>query len=218
MELGKKKGFSWIKPRPVHEKNDPQIMQKWRETELPEALKQIQAGLPNKKLMLWAMDEARYGQKGYLVHGWYQTRPKVVKQNKFESAYLTAAAHPTTGKTCSIVTTCMDSKVMSCFFEELSNILAEDEIAVVLLDQAAWHRSKTLELPKNVRLIYFPAYSPELNPIENLWSYLKSNRLANRVYKDINEVIDAGCAALKALTAEEVQSVCHRSYMVISYA
>lgn len=133
-------------------------MQEWQAHELPKSLNAIQANNPNKKITLWAMDEARYSQKGYLTRGWCPTnsRPHVVKQNKFESAYLTTALRPTTGKHFSLVTTCRDSKVICCFFEEFSKTLPENEIAAVILDQAAWHKSKASDLPMNLRLIYLP--------------------------------------------------------------
>ncbi len=68
---------------------------------------------------------------------------------------------------------------------------AGDHVHVVLvLDQAGWHMAKRLKILKNVTLLYLPAYSPELNPVERLWGYMKSHYLSNRGYKDYDDLFE----------------------------
>ncbi len=62
-----------------------------------------------------------------------------------------------------------------------------------------WHDSRCLNAPGNITLLPLPSYSPELNPVENVWQYLRQNFLSNRVYDDEEILIDACCAAWNAL-------------------
>ena len=73
--------------------------------------------------------------------------------------------------------------------------------AVVLLDRAPWHTAGELKIPKNLTLVLLPARSPELNPAENIWQYLRQNWLS-RVFEDYDAILDAGCDAWNRLLAE----------------
>ena len=72
----------------------------------------------------------------------------------------------------------------------ISEQAGQDVHVVVVLDQAGWHIAKALQVPENITLLHLPPYSPELNPIERLWAYIKSHYLSNRVYKDYEELFD----------------------------
>ena len=67
--------------------------------------------------------------------------------------------------------------------------------AVLVLDGAGWHTSPALEVPDNLTLLGLPAYAPELNPAENVWEYLRKNKLANRVYETYDDILEACCQA-----------------------
>ena len=84
---------------------------------------------------------------------------------------------------------------------------------VLVLDQAGWHVSKALRVPDNVTLLHLPPYSPELNPTERLWAYLKSHYLSNRLFKDYDDPFDARKQAWNALTESDLQSICHTSWV-----
>lgn len=71
--------------------------------------------------------------------------------------------------------------------------------AVLLLDRAGWHTTATLAVPKNISLIFLPSRSPELNPVENIWQYLRANWLSNRVFDTYNDIIEAACDAWNRL-------------------
>ena len=97
---------------------------------------------------------------------------------------------------------------MNSFLEELSGQLRERERGLVILDGAGFHASKALVVPENLELRYLPAYSPELNPIERLWSWIKDRRLGNRTFALAEELDEALCDAWNRLTSEEIRSVC----------
>ena len=81
-------------------------------------------------------------------------------------------------------------------------------------DGAGFHRAKHLKVPANVTLVELPPYSPELNPIENLWHYLKSHHWSNRAYEDYDHLIEAAEQAWKGtcLDTKTMKTVCHAPY------
>lgn len=70
---------------------------------------------------------------------------------------------------------------------------------MLLLDRAGWHTTGMLTVPKNVTLIFLPSRSPELNPVEQIWQYLRSNFLSNRVFETYTDIVDAACDAWRSL-------------------
>ena len=70
------------------------------------------------------------------------------------------------------------------------------------MDRAGWHTTDKLKVPKNLTLIFLPSRSPELNPVENIWQYLRSNWLSNSVFNDYDAIIDAACSAWTRLMAQ----------------
>ena len=72
----------------------------------------------------------------------------------------------------------------------------------MVLDQAGWHDSRALSVPANVTLVPLPPYSPELNPVERMWLYLKERFLSHRLHNDYDAIVEAACKAWRKLTAE----------------
>lgn len=72
---------------------------------------------------------------------------------------------------------------------------------MLLLDRAGWHTTDKLRVPRNITLIWLPSRSPELNPVENIWQYLRGNWLSNTVFETDDDIIDAACEAWNKLTA-----------------
>ncbi len=109
-----------------------------------------------------------------------------------------------------LVMTRLDSEAMSLFLAELSQAVAPGAHAVVLMDKAGWHIADDLVVPDNLSLVFLPPYSPELNPIERLWLYLRDNHLTHRVFAGTAEIIDVCCDAWNALLAEtgRIRSLC----------
>ena len=72
--------------------------------------------------------------------------------------------------------------------------------ALVLVDQAGWHQSKRLVVPANITLMPLPAKAPELNPVENIWQFMRENWISNRVFTSYTDILDHCCAAWNKLT------------------
>lgn len=89
---------------------------------------------------------------------------------------------------------------MQWHLEEISSQVAAGAHAVVVLDQAGWHTSNRLDSPGNITLVPLPPRSPELNPAENLWHYMRENWISNRVFKSNDQIVDTRCRAWNRLT------------------
>ena len=95
-----------------------------------------------------------------------------------------------------------NTRAMQMHLDEISRNIAARAHAVVLMDRAGWHRTDKLKLPKNLTIILLPSRSPELNPVENVWQYLRQNWLSNTVFEDYQAILDAGCEAWNRLVAK----------------
>ena len=161
------------------------------------------------------MDEARFGQQGTLTRMWAPrgSRPTAVKQTRYEWVYLYAAVEPATGVSVALQAPLVNTGTMNVFLKMLGEELAPNDYAVLIMDQAGWHKSRALKLPGNITTLLLPPYSPELNPVERLWAYLRSHYLANRVFDDYQHLLDAGAEAWQRLTPELLRSVCACPYL-----
>lgn len=98
---------------------------------------------------------------------------------------------------------CVNIEAMNLHLAEISAQIAPGAHAVVTLGGAGWHQpGGKLIVPDNISLLPPPPYSPELNPVENIWQYLRQNHLANRVFETCTAIIDACCDAWNALVAQ----------------
>lgn len=124
------------------------------------------------------------------------------------------AACPQTGQAEAIIAPYLDTVIINQFLEQFSRALAPDVQAVLVWDGAGYHRANALVVPDNVTLVSLPAYSPELNPIENLWHYLKSHHWSNRTYADYDALFDAAEHAWKTACLEptNIQTICAAAY------
>ena len=77
-----------------------------------------------------------------------------------------------------------------------------DAHAVLIIDQAGWHTTKKLDLPSNVSIIALPARCPELNPVENIWQYMRDNWLSNLIFKSYDDIVSQCCAAWNKLVQQ----------------
>jgi len=108
----------------------------------------------------------------------------------------------------------INTDMVQAFFEQFVEEVDTDVHVVMLWDQAGFHTSKALTLPVNVTVVPLPAYSPELNPVENLWHYLRSHHWSNRIYADYDALRLAAVDAWQksALDPTIIQSVCRAPY------
>lgn len=166
---------------------------------------------------MWFQDEARFGQQGTLTRKWARTgsRPPAVKQTQYDYLYVLGAACPATGQTAGLLSPSINTGVVNRFLQEMSKEIDDGVHVVLIWDGAGYHRSGELKMPGNITPITLPPYSPELNPIENLWHYLRSHHWSNRKYADYDALREAGCEAWQAtcLDTAIIQSVCRVDYL-----
>ena len=89
---------------------------------------------------------------------------------------------------------------MTLHLNEIAQAVAPGAHALVLVDQAGWHQSKKLVVPANITLMPLPAKAPELNPVENIWQFLRENWISNRIFSSYGDILDHCCAAWNKLT------------------
>ena len=93
-----------------------------------------------------------------------------------------------------------DTMAMQRHLEEIAQAVSPGAVAVLLMDRAGWHIAGELVFPHNIIPVLLPPRSPELNPVENVWQYLRQTYLSNRVFPDYDGIVDACCAAWNNLT------------------
>jgi transposase len=107
----------------------------------------------------------------------------------------------------------VNTEAMNLHLTEISSQVAPGAHAVLILDGVGWHQGGgKLRVPDNISLLSLPPYSPELNPVENVWQFFRQNYLANRAFETYTAIVDACCAAWNALIAEPDRIRASRSW------
>ena len=152
-------------------------------------------------MRLMFQDEGRFGLLGTSRRCWAPrgTRPLVGARLERKYLYAFSAVSPHDGVLDSLVLPWVSAQTMSLFLAEVAQRHA-DEFVLIVMDQAGWHLARELVVPGNLRLLFLPPYSPELNPAEHLWEALREDCFANHVFADLNAV---ECALTKGLCALE---------------
>jgi hypothetical protein len=130
-------------------------------------------------------------------------RPPGIVDQRYTSLSLFAASRPGTEEAFALALPRADAGTMGVFLHYFSDQLAPDVHAVLILDQAGWHDERALRVPRNVTLLPLPTASPELNPVERIWLYLRERYLSHRVLADYDAVLAATCRAWNKLLAEK---------------
>jgi len=171
---------------------------------------------------MWFQDEARIGQKNGLVRQWARrgTRPRQPADQRYQSAYLFGAICPARGVGAALAMPFANTQAMQAHLDEIGRTVARGAHAVLLLDRAGWHTTEKLTIPNNLTMILLPSRSPELNPVENIWQFLRANWLSNRVFETYDEIIAAACEAWNKLTAlpETITSIGMRDWTHIGHS
>jgi transposase len=141
------------------------------------------------------------------------SRPTQLKQTEYEWVYLFGAANPRTGDSVAMVAPTVNTYLMNQHLRMIGEHVGPNIHVVLVLDNAGWHVAKALAVPENITLLPLPAYSPELNPLERLWCWLKEHQLSNRVYVDYDTLFQAGLDAWNTLTPERITTVCRTSWI-----
>ncbi|SFG55816.1 DDE superfamily endonuclease, partial [Novosphingobium sp. CF614] len=118
-----------------------------------------------------------------------------MRDQRYECAYIFGAVCPARGVGAALVMPFANTHAMNAHLAEIGSQVEEGAHAIVIIDGADWHTTKSLKLPSNISLLRLPAYSPELNPQESIWQYLRQNSLANRAYETYDTIVTACCKA-----------------------
>ena len=156
-----------------------------------------------QRVRLFFQDEGRFGRINDPRRCWAPRplRPEAGRQIVREYSYAYAAVCPHDGTLHSLVLPDVDTASMSLFLAELGH-RHPDERVLVVLDGAGWHRARDLEVPDHVRLVPLPPYSPQLNPVENLWEEIREKWFTNLLFDSLEAVEDRLVEALVALHAD----------------
>ena len=135
-------------------------------------------------------DEARFGRLPVMRAAWAPRglRPRIKAAVQREFRYVYATISPFHGTVDWMTADMMNTEHMNAFLAQVAQKYRQEEILMVA-DGASSHCSKTRQLPPNVELLMLPPYSPELNPVENLWDYLRKHACGNRYFENLGEVV-----------------------------
>ena len=145
-------------------------------------------------------DEGRFGRISDLRRCWapLPSRPIVGHQVIRQYVYAMTAVSPFDGQLTSLIMPWVDAETMSIFLSHTEQTFAGD-FCLMVLDGAGWHRSRELRVPATMRLISLPPYSPELNPVEHVWEYLRENTFKNFTLDSLDEVVNVLSGGLSFL-------------------
>ena len=169
-----------------------------------------------KPIEIWFQDEARVGQKGTLTRIWAErgSRPRAPRDQRYAWAYLFGAVCPARATGAAVVLPFADAWAMSEHLKEISRCVAPGAHAVVVTDGAGYHEKGCRDIPDNISILTLPSYSPELNPTENVWQYLRQNHLANTVFDTYQDIVGSCCSAWNDLMRlpEAIVSITQREW------
>ncbi len=175
---------------------------------------------PGTPIEVWFQDEMRVGQKGTLARIWAETgtRPTAPRSDGYQSVYLFGAVCPGRDLGCALILPRCDTAAMALFLAELGGHVAPGAHAVVVLDGAGWHTARDLRWPGNVSPLPLPPYSPELNPQERVWEFVRQHYLALRRFLDHTALLDACQHAWRRFIGEpgRIRSLCSYSWATLS--
>ena len=200
--------------------NHPHKSAKIQKKDFPSRVAEIVSQLaPGTPIELWFQDEMRVGQKNGLTYQWAKkgTRPRQPKDQRYENAYLFGAVCPSRDTGVAIIMPYADTEAMQKHVDEIGRAVAPGAHALILFDQAGWHTTRKLKIPKNLTMVPLPPACPELNAAENIWQYLRQNYLSNRVFDGYSAVLDACQNAWCRLLNEpgRIASIATRDWAII---
>ena len=168
---------------------------------------------------VWFQDEMRVGQKNKLTYRWARTgsRPRAVADQRTQSTYLFGAVCPERGTGSALVLPACNTEAMQLHLDHITTNVSPGAHAVLLLDQAGWHGAAALRVPSNISLLPLPPRSPELNPQENIWQFMRQNWLSNRIFKGYDDIVDHCRCAWNTLLDQpwKIMSIARRDWATV---
>ena len=163
-------------------------------------------------------DEAGFGRINKPKYCWCkrEKRPSVPCHHIREYRYVYGAVEPLTGDSCFLILPYCNTVCMNVFLKELSNQYPEDMI-LLCCDGAAWHKSKMLQVPDNIVLFHIPPYTPEMNPIEQIWKELRKIGFRNEFFSSLEKVVDRLCDTICRLSPDLIRSITGRDWIIATF-
>src|SRR5450631_3705880 len=209
-------GYNDLMPRPHHENANPEVQEFFKEI-VVDQIDAIAADHPSQEVRVYFQDEARFGTQGTITRVWARkgSRPRAVRQNGREWLYVLMAVCAGTGTASALIMPELNTAVVNLFLEQVARDLPAGVHAVLIWDGAGFHTGKDLVVPGNVSLIRLPPYSPELNPIENLWHYMRSHHWSNRIYEGYEELKEEAVRSLSVVCQDiaKLRTICNADYI-----
>jgi transposase len=134
-------------------------------------------------------------------------------QQVFKSTYLFGAFSPVNGNKFLLEMPFCNSQSFQLFLNEFS-IQEPDEFKIIVLDNGAFHKTKSLIIPSNICLVFLPPYSPELNPAEKMWAILKRN-FTNQLFKSLEQISEFMSTTIAQISPEEIVNTCNYEYAFV---
>ncbi|PYD77952.1 IS630 family transposase (plasmid) [Komagataeibacter sucrofermentans] len=199
-QIIRREGFRLLTARPRHYRQDTEAQDIFKKSS-PVFMAAIRSRHPGKDIEIWWSDEARIGQKTKLTRRWAKrgTRPRAVADLRTRSTWIFGAICPEKGAAAGLVLPVCNLHGMQLHLAEISRTVAQGAHAVLIVDQAAWHTSQKLDVPYNITILPLPPRAPELNPVENLWQFLRNTWLSNRIFRTYDDIVDIACHAWNQL-------------------
>ena len=178
-------------------------------------VKELQFIHSDKKIRLMFQDEAGFGRINRPKYCWCRKgiRPSVPCHHIREYRYAYGAVEPLTGNGYFLVMPYCNTACMSIFLKQLSEKY-RDDIILLCCDGAAWHKSAGLELPDNIVLFHIPPYTPEMNPIEQIWKEIRKRGFRNEVFASLDKVVDRLCDTICSLSNDVISSITGRNWII----
>jgi transposase len=209
-------GYNDLMPRPHHEGANPEVQEFFKEV-VVDQISAIAAGHPDEEVRVYFQDEARFGTQGTITRVWARkgSRPRAVRQNGREWLYVMIAVCAATGGASALIMPELNTAVVNLFLEQFARELPAGVHAVLIWDGAGFHNGGDLLVPAGVSLIRLPPYSPELNPVENLWHYLRSHHWSNRMYEGYEELKEEAVRSLGVVCQDiaKLRTICNNDYI-----
>lgn len=200
----KRHGWRKVDPRPHHPKYNLPEQNAFKDA-FAEKLEDLIESHPlgARPVIFMVQDEARFGRISETYSCWAPpgVRPEIAVQRVRQSFYLYGAFAPSAGQIEALLLPKANTEMMSLFLDHVGKEHAE-KLVVMMCDRAAWHRSHALEIPENIVLLAMPPVSPELNPAERMWKWIRENHVGNRFFDDLQGAEDAVVEAFLKLDSD----------------
>ena len=168
---------------------------------------------PNSDVLFF--DEGRFGLLPIIGRYWglKGEKQQVEVVTTYTFFYLYAGVSPVTGDSFILYLPYVNTKMMNLYLEHLAAEYAGKQL-LIIMDQAGWHKSKDLVVPKNIKMVFLPAYSPELNPTEKVWQWLRQKVCRNGTFTSENELMNALTSALCEMSHARFKQLCNCNYLL----